>query len=144
MFSLYLWVKAFHVIAVIAWMAGMFYLPRLFVYHVETGQTGPQHETFKTMERRLLRFIINPAMITVWLLGILMIVLNQGLLSEGWLHAKLLFVLLLSGFHGACGKWRKELEAGTCTKSSKFFRIANEVPTILVILIVIMVIVRPF
>ncbi len=142
--DIYLWIKAFHIMAMVAWMAGLFYLPRLYVYHAENGLTGPQAETFQVMERKLLKYIMNPAMLATWALGIWLVILNPSWLDMGWLHAKITLVVLLSGFQGACGKWRKELAAGTCTKSGKFFRIANEVPTVLLIAIVILVVVQPF
>lgn len=142
--DLYLWVKAAHIISLIAWMAGLFYLPRLYVYHVENGLTGPQAETFQVMERKLLKYIMNPAMIATWVFGISLVALNPGWLEAGWLHAKITLVVVLSGFQGACGKWRRELADGSSTRSSKFFRIANEVPTVILIVIVILVVVQPF
>ena len=142
--DIYLWVKATHIIAMTAWMAGLFYLPRLYVYHVENGLTGPQAETFQVMERKLLKYIMNPAMLATWGLGIWLVALNPSWFEMGWMHAKITLVFLMSGFQGACGKWRKELAAGTSTKTSKFFRIANEVPTVLLIAIVILVVVQPF
>lgn len=141
---LYDWVKALHVISVIAWMAGLLYLPRLFVYHTQAPAGSIQSDTFKIMERRLLKAIMNPAMIATFLFGIWMIVLNPALLSQGWLHAKLLLVLGMAGAHGAMGRWRKEFEADRNERPQRFFRIANEVPTVLMIVIVILVIVRPF
>lgn len=140
----YLWFKAFHLIAVIAWMAGMLYLPRLFVYHVSAENGSDKSETFKVMERKLLKFIMNPAMIAVWVLGGIMITLDPQMLSQGWLHAKLLLVFLLSGVHGVLAKNVKVFAADNNQKSEKYFRILNEVPTVLLILIVIIVIVRPF
>lgn len=142
--SLYLWVKALHVISMVAWMAGQFYLPRLYVYHVENGLTGPMAETFQVMERRLLRLIMNPAMIATWVFGLWLIYLNQWVLEAGWFHAKLTLVVLMSAFHGMCAKWRRELASGESNKTSRFFRVANEVPTVLLIGIVILVIVQPF
>lgn len=139
----YDWMKAFHVVAVIAWMAGMLYLPRLFVYHVEQGQTSPMAPVFQMMEWRLLRFIINPAMAATWIFGLSMVVANPDLLSQGWFHGKLTLVALMSGVHGVLAKYRRELAQGTCVKSARFFRILNEVPTILMIGIVVLVIVRP-
>ena len=138
-----LYLKAFHVMAVIAWMAGMFYLPRLFVYHVEAELNSTTAKTFEVMERRLLRIIINPAMIAVWLSGAVL-VWQQGQYMAGWFHAKLALVLAMSAFHGMLSRWRKDLAAGTNTKSSRFFRLANEVPTLLMAGIVILVIVKPF
>jgi putative membrane protein len=143
---LYLWVKAFHVIAVISWMAGMLYLPRLFVYHCDAPPGSAQSETFKVMERRLMRAIINPAMIAVWLLGLAMIWLMgwEAFKQSRWLHAKLVLVLVMSGVHGMLSRYRRDFAADRNRKSQKFYRIINEVPTILMILIVILVVVKPF
>lgn len=141
----YLWIKALHVIAVIAWMAGMLYLPRLYVYHADAKPGSPTSETFKVMERRLLRAIINPAMIAAWLFGILMVTANwEGLKTQGWLHAKIAFVLLLNAVHGLFARWRKDFANDRNKHSAKFYRIWNEIPTVLMIAIVILVIVRPF
>jgi len=145
MMDYYMWIKAMHVIAVISWMAGMLYLPRLFVYHTEAGQDSPISLTFQIMERRLLRYIINPAMIASFVFGIWMLVLQPELLTgQGWMHAKLMLVLLLGGVHGMLSKYRRQLEKGTCTKSARYFRVLNEVPTAIMVLVVILVIVRPF
>lgn len=140
----YLWLKAAHVIAVMAWMAGMLYLPRLYVYHIEQGQNSRIADTFKIMEWRLLKYIINPAMIASFLFGILMIVANPELMQQGWFHAKLTLVILMTGVHGMLARYRKQLERNACTKSARFFRILNEVPTVFMIAIVILVIVKPF
>ena len=140
---LYLWLKSFHVIAVIAWMAGMLYLPRLFVYHCEAVPGSIQSETFKIMERRLLKAIINPAMIVTWLLG-LYLVWDGGWYTSGWLHAKLLLVLIMSGVHGFLSKTVKVFAADGNVRPAKFYRMINEVPTVLMIGIVILVIVKPF
>jgi protoporphyrinogen IX oxidase len=139
---MYEWIKALHVIAVIAWMAGMLYLPRLFVYHCETDAGSKQSETFKVMERRLLKAIINPAMIVTWLAGLYLAWAGHWLLA-GWFHAKLVLVLLLSGAHGLFSRWVKDFAADRNTRSQKFYRIINEVPTVLMIGIVILVIVKP-
>lgn len=144
MTNLYLWLKAAHVFFVIAWMAGMFYLPRLFVYHTEVAPQSEADRLFQTMERRLLRIIINPAMIMVWILGLSMIVMDPSLLKQGWLHAKILLVLILSGLHGMLSKWRRDFTNGTNKHSARFYRLMNEVPTICVLIIVILVIVKPF
>jgi putative membrane protein len=143
--GLYPWTKAVHVIAVIAWMAGMLYLPRLYVYHCDLRPGSAESERFKVMERRLLRQIINPAMIAAWLFGIIL-VLTPGVLdwSRGWWYVKLGAVLLLSGFHGALSRWRRDFLQDRNSRSQRFYRIANEVPTLLMIVIVVMVIVRPF
>jgi putative membrane protein len=141
--GLYLWLKALHVIAVIAWMAGMLYLPRLFVYHCEAEAGSKQSETFKVMERRLLRAIINPAMIASWVLG-LWLVWEGGFLKSGWMHGKFVLVLLLSALHGFLTRWTREFAEDRNVHSHKFYRIVNEVPTLLMIGIVILVIVKPF
>ena len=141
--TLYDWLKAFHLIAVIAWMAGMLYLPRLFVYHCEAEPGSPQSETFKSMERRLLKAIINPAMIATWALG-LWLAWTGGWLTAGWLHAKLVLILMLSGVHGLFARWVKDFAADRNRRSAAFYRIVNEVPTLLMIGIVILAIVKPF
>jgi putative membrane protein len=138
-----LWLKAFHVIAVIAWMAGMLYLPRLFVYHCEAEAGSKQSETFKVMERRLLRAIINPAMIATWVLG-LWLAYDQALFKAGWLHGKLALVLALTALHGLFSRWVRDFTADRNTHSQKFYRIVNEAPAVLMIGIVILVIVKPF
>jgi len=139
------YVKAFHVIAIIAWMAGLLYLPRLFVYHAASVKGSEQSETFKVMELRLLRFITTPAMVSSWILGLILAL--SGVIdwrADGWFHAKLALVILLSAFHGACAKWTKDFAADRNTHDTRFYRIMNEVPTLLMIGIVILVIVRPF
>jgi protoporphyrinogen IX oxidase len=140
---MYLWIKALHVIAVISWMAGMLYLPRLFVYHCEAEPGSKQSETFKVMEQRLLKAIINPAMIVTWLAG-LYLAWSGGWFSAPWLHAKLLLVVVLSGVHGFFVRWVKAFAADRNLHDQKFYRIINEVPTVLMIGIVIFVIVKPF
>ena len=140
---LYLWIKALHVIAIIAWMAGMLYLPRLFVYHAVAEIGSPQSETFKVMERRLLRAIINPAMIATWLFG-LWLAWQGDFFRAPWLHGKLALVLLLSGVHGLFARWVKDFAADRNRHSQKFYRIVNEAPTVLMIGIVILVVIKPF
>lgn len=140
---MYDWIKALHVIAVISWMAGMLYLPRLFVYHCDAPLGSPQSETFKIMEWRLLKVIINPAMIVTWLAGIWLI-WQGGWISSGWLHGKLALVIALSAVHGFFSRWVKDFAADRNTRSQKFYRIINEVPTVLMIGVVILVIVKPF
>lgn len=140
---LYLWLKAFHVVAVIAWMAGMLYLPRLFVYHCEAPKGSIQSETFKIMERRLLKAIINPAMIVTWLLGAVL-VWQGGWMTSGWLHAKVALVIVLSGVHGMLARKVKEFAEDRNTRPVRYYRILNEVPTVLMVAIVILVIVKPF
>ncbi len=140
----YEWVKALHVISIIAWMAGLLYLPRLFVYHAAATRGSETSETFKVMERRLLRAIMNPAMIAAWVFGIAMIVMIPDWMKQGWLHAKLLFVIGLTVVHMLMARWRKDFEADRNTRPQRFFRFWNEVPTLLMIGIVIFVIVKPF
>ncbi|HLG90267.1 MAG TPA: protoporphyrinogen oxidase HemJ [Alphaproteobacteria bacterium] len=144
MSGLYTWIKALHVISVIAWMAAMFYLPRLFVYHTQVAPGSEASEMLKVMERRLMRAIMNPAMIATLLFGLAMLAMNPALLQQGWLIVKLLFVAILFGMHHAMIGWRRAFEQDRNRRSERFFRIANEVPTVTVIVIVIMVIVRPF
>lgn len=143
MADFYLWLKAFHVIAVIAWMAGMLYLPRLFVYHCAAPKGSQQSETFKVMERRLLKAIINPAMSVAWVLGLWLAWEGFGF-RGGWLHAKIALVLVMSGLHGYLVRWVREFAEDRNTRSARFYRIINEVPTVLMIGIVILVIVKPF
>ena len=140
---LYLWFKAVHVMAVISWMAGMLYLPRLFVYHCGAEPGSRQSETFKVMERRLLRGIINPAMIVTWALGLWMIY-DGGWISAHWLHVKLLLVVALSGLHGMLARWTADFADDRNRHSERFYRIVNEVPAVLMIMIVIMVVIKPF
>jgi len=140
---MYRWLLAFHVIAIIAWMAGMLYLPRLFVYHCEAEPGSRQSETFKVMERRLLRAIIDPAMVVSWVLG-LWLAWQGGWFASGWLQAKILLVLLMSGVHGFLSRCVREFATDQNHRSAKFYRIINEVPTILLIGIVILAVVKPF
>jgi protoporphyrinogen IX oxidase len=139
----YEWAKALHVIAVIAWMAGMLYLPRLFVYHCVAEPGSKQSETFKVMERRLLRAIINPAMIATWLLG-LGLAYEGGWFTFHWLQAKIVLVLLMSAVHGFMARWVRDFAADQNRNSQKFYRVINEVPTVLMIGIVILAVVKPF
>lgn len=141
--SAYLWVQALHVIAVIAWMAGMLYLPRLYVYHAGAAPGGELSETLKVMERRLLRAIVNPAMIASWVLGLALFV-HLGAWEFGWMHAKLLLLVAMQVMHAKFARWRKDFEADANTNDAKVYRIANEVPTLLIIGIVLLVIVKPF
>ena len=144
----YQWVKAFHIIAVIAWMAGMLYLPRLFVYHCSAEKGSVQSETFKVMERRLLRAIINPAMIATWVLGLWLGWLgpdsHYGWFASTWLQLKLVLVLLLSAVHGLLARWVKDFAADRNRHSQRFYRIVNEIPTLLMIGIVLLVVLKPF
>ena len=144
--SAYPWLKALHIMSVISWMAGLFYLPRLFVYHAEKAQDGDVlSETLKVMELKLFRFIMNPAMIATWIFGILLL-LTPGIIdwSEFWIWIKLIMIAGMTWFHHYLGLWRKAFAADQNTRSGRYFRLANEVPTVLMVIIVIMVIVRPF
>jgi protoporphyrinogen IX oxidase len=138
-----LWLKALHVMAVIAWLAGLFYLPRLFVYHAEAAPGSQTSETFKTMERRLLRIIMNPAMVVVWITGP-WLAWWEGVYLDGWLMAKVVLVGLLTYYHHLLGRWRKDFLEDRNRRPPKFYRMANEVPTLLMIGIVILVVVKPF
>ncbi len=141
----YLWIKAFHLIAVIAWMAGMLYLPRLFVYHCGAEPGSKQSEDFKIMERKLLRGIINPSMIITFILGgILLGFLDRDAWLEGWLHAKLAFIVILLAYHGLMSRWRKDFEADKNERPANFYRWMNEVPAVLMAGVVVFVVVRPF
>ncbi|MEQ8586575.1 MAG: protoporphyrinogen oxidase HemJ [Thalassobaculaceae bacterium] len=137
-------VKALHVISVIAWMAGLLYLPRLFVYHAGVAAGSETSETFKVMERRLYRAIMNPAMISTWVFGLLMLYLLPSWLEDGWMHAKLFLVLVMTASHHAMGRWRKAFAADENTHSTRYFRIANEVPTLIMVVVVFLVITKPF
>lgn len=137
------WMKALHVMAVISWMAGLFYLPRLFVYHADADAGSDKSETFKVMERRLLRIIMTPAMLVAWLTG-LILVWWYGYLTDGWFLAKFALVLAMSAFHGKCAAWHKAFEADANPNDGTFYRKVNEIPTVLMVLIVILVIVKPF
>ncbi len=143
--SIYPWVKSFHIISMVAWMAGMFYLPRLYVYHCDTRPGSAESERFKVMERRLLKQIINPAMIATFAFGILLI-LTPGVIdwSWGWWHVKIAAVIAMTALHGAFARWRKDFLHDRNRHSARFYRIANELPTLLLVIIVVMVIVRPF
>ena len=140
----YSWFKAFHVIAVISWMAGMLYLPRLYVYHANADKGSELSETLKIMERRLLRIIINPAMILAWIFGLSLAFANPDLFDDGWLHVKLTAAILLQIFHAFLSRWRKGFLRDQNQHSARFYRCVNEIPTVLMIAIVIMVTVRPF
>jgi putative membrane protein len=139
------YIKSFHIIAIIAWMAGLLYLPRLFVYHAESKAGSEQSQTFKVMEQRLLRLIATPAMLASWIFGL--ILAFSGAIDwwkDGWFHAKLGLVLMLSAFHGLLAMWTRDFALDRNTRSARFYRIANEIPTLLMIGIVILVVVRPF
>ena len=143
--NFYPWTKALHIISVIAWMAAALYLPRLYVYHCETKPGSESSERFKVMERKLYMQILLPAMAASFVFGIVLM-LTPGLVDwhRGWFHVKLLSVLLLGGFSGALGKWRRNFLYDRNTKAARYFRIANEVPTLLMVVAVVMVVVHPF
>jgi putative membrane protein len=142
----YLWIKSFHVISVIAWMAGLFYLPRLFVYHSKEQPGSPTSETFKVMERKLLRIIMNPAMIASVVTGVFLIWQQFAavLATEGWLHGKTVLAIGLVWYHMVLARWCRTFAEDRNAHSEKFYRAVNEVPTVLMIVIVVLVIVRPF
>jgi putative membrane protein len=141
----YPWVKAFHIIAVIAWMAGMLYLPRLFFYHCEAAPGSDDSERFKRMEKRLLRIIINPSMIAVWALGLtLAFTPASGGPDQGWLMAKVALVILMAGLHGLFARWRRAFAQDRNLHSKRFYAAWNEVPALLMIAIVILAVVKPF
>jgi putative membrane protein len=143
---LYLWLKAFHIISVIAWMAGMLYLPRLFVYHAEVAAGSPQSGTFKVMERRLLKAIINPAIVATWVFGLGMIWLLgwDGFVQSHWLHVKLVLVLAMSAVHGQFVRYWRDFAADRNRHNARFYRIINEVVTVLMVGIVFLVVLKPF
>ncbi|AJD46948.1 hypothetical protein S7S_02630 [Isoalcanivorax pacificus W11-5] len=138
-----LWVKAFHLIAVITWFAGLFYLPRLFVYHA-MAEDSASRERFKIMERKLYRGIMTPSMLATLGLGIWLLYLNPAWLKMGWMHAKLTLVVLLVGYHHVCLAYMKKFAADANTKSHVFYRWFNEVPVLFLIAIIILVVVKPF
>lgn len=141
---LYLWVKSFHIIAMVAWFAGLFYLPRLFVYH-STATDSISIERFKVMERRLFYAITYPSAVVTTLLGLWLLSMNwQSYLAYGWMHVKLTMVVLLWGYHGLCGRYLRRFRDNNNQHSEKFYRAFNEFPTVLLVVIVIMVVVRPF
>jgi protoporphyrinogen IX oxidase len=142
---LYPWIKSLHIVSMVAWMAGLFYLPRLYVYHCEVARGSAEGERFKVMERRLLKQITTPAMIATFGFGIVL-AMTPGVVdwSAGWWHVKLLAVLALGAFHGMASRWRRDFLHDRNTRPQRFYRIANEVPTLLLLLVVVMVIVRPF
>lgn len=140
---LYLWIKALHIVSVVCWFAALFYLPRLFVYHAQSTDSISQ-ERFVIMERKLYRGIMGPAMIATYIFGIWLVSLTPGFLSQGWLHAKLTLVLLLTGYHHMCGAQLKRFARGQNTRSHVFYRWFNEVPVVILLAIVILVVVKPF
>jgi putative membrane protein len=141
----YLTLKALHIISFTAWMAGMFYLPRLYVYHTQVATGSQADQLFQTMERRLLRAIINPAMIATFVFGGWMLHENPELLKQGWMHIKLTLVILgLGGVHGMLSKYRKDFARGENRKSERFYRVLNEVPTVVFVIIVLLAVLKPF
>jgi putative membrane protein len=144
--GIYPWAKALHIISVIAWMAGLLYLPRLFVYHCDAAAGSAQSETFKIMERRLLRGIMNPAMVATYIFGILTLMTPEMIdyWQSGWLHTKLALIVALTVYNHALARWRKAFAADANRRSARFYRLMNEVPTAIMIVIVVMVVVKPF
>ncbi len=142
--NIYPWLKALHIIAVISWMAAMLYLPRLYVYHAQAEKKSPQSEAFKVMERKLLRLILNPAMIAAWLFGGLMIWANPALFSQGWFHAKFTCLVLMQIVHALYARWRRTFDRDENTKDHVFYRWWNEAPTLLMVVIVVLAVVKPF
>ncbi len=141
----FVWIKALHIISVMAWMAGLLYLPRLFIYHCDAEPGSDKSETFKIMERRLLRAIMNPAMVVSLIFGGLLLAnLDIDSWTDGWLHSKLLCVILLLGMHGMMNRWWRDFENDANQRPAKFYRVMNEVPTALMICIVIFAVVKPF
>lgn len=144
MSQLYLWLKALHIIAVVAWFAGLFYIFRLYVYHIEANADAVK-QTLEVMERKLLRIIMNPALIAVYLLGTSLIAVRwPAIMKEGWFHTKLLFVFVLTGYHMYAARVRRQLAAGNCKLTSRQARLINEVPTVVLIVVVILAVVKPF
>ncbi|MEZ5667990.1 MAG: protoporphyrinogen oxidase HemJ [Alphaproteobacteria bacterium] len=141
--ALYPWIKALHIVSVMAWMAGMLYLPRLFVYHCDAPAGSQQSETFKVMERRLMRGIINPAMIATWLFGLILL-FQFEIYRFPWMHAKLVLVVAMSGIHGFLSQCRRAFAEDRNTRSARFYRILNEVPALLMVLIVLLAVAKPF
>lgn len=143
--SAYPWIKTLHIVSVISWMAGMFYLPRLFVYHAERTTPGSElDQTFQVMESKLLRLIMTPAMISSWIFGLILIGLGAFDWGAAWSWIKLASIIAMTGMHGWLGARRKEFAAGTNTRTGRAYRLANEVPTVLMLIIVVAVVVRPF
>ena len=145
MSALFPWIKVMHIVSVVAWMAGLLYLPRLYVYHADAAPGSDKAETFKVMERRLLRGIMHPAMVGTYLFGILLAA-TPGVVAwnQGWIYVKLAGVAGLTWFHVLLARWREEFAAGRNHRRARFYRFINEVPTLILILIVVMVVVRPF
>jgi putative membrane protein len=141
--EIYLWIKALHIIAVVAWMAGILYLPRLFVYHAMQTPGSEVSEIFKVMERRLLRYIMNPAMIVSFLLGGWLIMINPDLLEQSWMQYKIVALVIMTGIHASLSRWRRFFAIDKNTCSPRFFKVINEVPTALMIAIIVLAVVKP-
>lgn len=140
----YLYIKAFHIISVICWMAGLLYLPRLFVYHTGVEKGSEASELFKIMERRLFKYIMNPAFTATWIFAGLMIWAFPSVFEQGWFHVKLTLVIILSAYHHMVGHWVKAFANDTNTRNHKYYRIMNEVPTIIMLIVVVLAVVKPF
>jgi putative membrane protein len=140
---MYLYLKALHIVAVISWMAGLLYLPRLFVYHAAVKSDSEQSGTFKVMERRLLNFIMTPAMALTWILGVALTIQGQWP-GAAWFHVKFALVIVLSGMHGMMSRWVADFSRDRNRHSQKFFRIVNEIPAVLMVVIVLLAVVKPF
>ena len=140
---MYEWVKVCHIVSIISWMAAMFYMPRLFINHFDSPVGSQQSEVFKGMERRLMRGIMTPAMIASWVFGIWLMILLEAW-QEGWFVTKFFLVILLSAYHGVCVKWMKEFADNERRRSTRFYRVANEMPVVVMIFVVILVVVKPF
>ena len=141
--EIYLWLKALHIVAVIAWMAGILYLPRLFVYHAMEAPGSEISETFKVMEKRLLKFIMNPAMVLSFVLGGWLILINPGLLEQPWMQYKVVALVVMTGVHASLSRWRRFFAIDKNTFSPTFFRVINEIPTVLMIIIVLLAVLKP-
>jgi len=140
---MYLWIKALHIVAVISWMAGLLYLPRLFVYHVDAAAGSMQSETFKVMERRLFNYIMTPAMIVTWLAGIVLVLETRAFVA-GWFQVKFVLVLALTVLHGLMSQWMRAFALDRNQHTARFYRIVNEIPTVVMIAIVVLATVKPF
>ena len=138
-----MWLKSFHIISMVAWFAGLFYLPRIFVYHSQSNKNSSEYETFVVMERKLLKYIMNPSLVLTWIVG-LGLLINQQAYNFLWMNLKFLCVILMSAFHMYCGNIRKSFENKTNLRSGKYFRIINEIPTVLFLTIVGLVVFKPF
>lgn len=141
--NIFLWIKALHILAMVAWMAGMFYLPRLFVYHAGVATDSDQARTFAVMEQRLMRIIMLPALLVAWASGVALAV-HGGFLDQGWLHGKVLLVIILTALHGYFGRLRKDFAQHVNRHSVAFYRVVNELPTLLLVGIVVLVVLKPF